>query len=375
MSFDFSTLITDRTAADVNLWQQLKALGWAQMTQEQQTQWAAGLKGAYNPSIDMNRVTAAMEELNTLLLAAGYTSGYTPLEISRQPITPLSPLPAGYTQLEYIESTGTQWIDTGFKPNQNTKVVTSINISSSGTAGVFGCRDSVNVNTFVFWILNSTQIRSDYGSSAINFDVSESTGFSLITKDKNNCFFNNYEIVSPEQSFQSQYSIIIFSMSTSGIIDSRKIIGKLYYFDVYDNDHLSMHCVPCVNQSAEIGLYDTVGKKFYGNSGTGVFTAGPEVTPEPEPNPLDPYTWYKSDTVSESEGQQYLDNVSKIRDTLSVFANTPTVPSSLVGINYTGANDIESILLAVKQIYDNMTSTVNLAWTMGLADVGLYGGT
>jgi hypothetical protein len=33
-----------------------------------------------------------------------------------------SKLPSGYQRVEYIESTGTQYIDTGFKPNQNTKV-------------------------------------------------------------------------------------------------------------------------------------------------------------------------------------------------------------------------------------------------------------
>ena len=30
-------------------------------------------------------------------------------------------LPTGYTQLEYIESTGTQYINTGYKPNERSK--------------------------------------------------------------------------------------------------------------------------------------------------------------------------------------------------------------------------------------------------------------
>ena len=34
---------------------------------------------------------------------------------------PASDVPEGYTQLEYIESSKTQYIDTGFKPNQDTK--------------------------------------------------------------------------------------------------------------------------------------------------------------------------------------------------------------------------------------------------------------
>ena len=32
-------------------------------------------------------------------------------------------LPEGYTELDYIESTGAQYINTGFKPNQNSRIV------------------------------------------------------------------------------------------------------------------------------------------------------------------------------------------------------------------------------------------------------------
>ena len=33
-------------------------------------------------------------------------------------------LPSGYTQVEYIESTGTQYIDTGYIPNNNSEIET-----------------------------------------------------------------------------------------------------------------------------------------------------------------------------------------------------------------------------------------------------------
>ena len=35
---------------------------------------------------------------------------------------------ATYTELEYIQSSGTQYIDTGFKPNQDTRVVTKFDM-------------------------------------------------------------------------------------------------------------------------------------------------------------------------------------------------------------------------------------------------------
>lgn len=66
------TLVTDRSLADVQLWQTLKALGWSGMDSEQQAQWAAGLKGAYNAS-DLNRVQEAMEYLAGIFSSYGYT--------------------------------------------------------------------------------------------------------------------------------------------------------------------------------------------------------------------------------------------------------------------------------------------------------------
>ena len=65
-------LVTDRTYEDVQLWQTLKALGWAGMSPTQQAQWSAGLKGAYNVT-DLNRVNAAVEYLAGVFTSYGYT--------------------------------------------------------------------------------------------------------------------------------------------------------------------------------------------------------------------------------------------------------------------------------------------------------------
>lgn len=59
MSFDFSTLITDRTQADVT---------------------AKNDKGTYN-AYDLNRVTAAMEYLDDTLRSYGYMTVYQRLEV------------------------------------------------------------------------------------------------------------------------------------------------------------------------------------------------------------------------------------------------------------------------------------------------------
>ena len=62
-------------------------------------------------------------------------------------------LPSGYTELEYIESTGTQWIDTGYIPNITDTLTTVIKspstLPTSGVYYLYGTRDAYKVNGFV----------------------------------------------------------------------------------------------------------------------------------------------------------------------------------------------------------------------------------
>ena len=116
--FDFSTLITDRSPEDLQALRDLLATPMADWTAEQLAQFnQVASKGAYNYT-DLNRVTACMDYLNERLTALGYVTGYHPIVVHPpRPPEPVGPLPEGYTQLEYIESSGPQYIDTGFKPN------------------------------------------------------------------------------------------------------------------------------------------------------------------------------------------------------------------------------------------------------------------
>ena len=56
------TLVTDRTQADVERVRELAAKGFSAMTSDEQAEWLAGMKGAYNAS-DMNRVGTALNYL------------------------------------------------------------------------------------------------------------------------------------------------------------------------------------------------------------------------------------------------------------------------------------------------------------------------
>lgn len=53
--------------------------------------------------------------------------------------------------------------------------------------------------------------------------------------------------------------------------------GKMYYFKLYNDGILVRDMVPCKDMKGIVCMYDRVENKFYYNSGSGSFTAGPEV--------------------------------------------------------------------------------------------------
>ena len=195
-------------------------------------------------------------------------------------------LPSGYSELEYIQSSGTQYIDTGFKPNQDTRVLMDFEfMGSNPTNAIFGGRINNTDASFTLWAING-QIRTDYGAKQATISVSPS-GRMTIDKNKNVTTVKGSSVTQTTSSFQSTATLTLFAVNraTDGV-DSRMISGKLYSCKVYDDGALIRDYTPVRSSSGEIGLYDEVNSVFYGNSGTGSFTAGPVIylTPDPPTN-------------------------------------------------------------------------------------------
>jgi len=73
-------LITDRTEQDVARVLELKNKGWSNMTAEEQAEWTAGMKGAYNAT-DLNRVQTATKYVNERLRECGYVAEFVDLPL------------------------------------------------------------------------------------------------------------------------------------------------------------------------------------------------------------------------------------------------------------------------------------------------------
>lgn len=193
-------------------------------------------------------------------------------EVHTKPIA----LPVGYTRLAYIQSSGTQYVDTGFVPNQDTQFILDCErVTSNSADHFFGVRTGTSAKeAFCLYIYNSGW-RFAYNDhvAAYNGELSKRN---LIDSNKNITTINeSLTLTGTYAKFTASASALLFAMrSVSSGISYGEF--RLYFCQIYDNGTLVRDYIPCINASGAVGLYDLVGKQFYGNAGTGVFT-GSEV--------------------------------------------------------------------------------------------------
>lgn len=183
----------------------------------------------------------------------------------------------GYTRVEYIQSSGTQYIDTGFKPNNNTRVVMDFQFVSAPTSNhavIFGARDATNVNSFCVFYIKDGYFRSDYGATNTNQWAINSTARYTIDKNKETTSLNNTTQSYSATTFQGGYNMYLFALNTGGALGFGSQGLKVYSCQIYDNGTLIRDYVPCINAKGVAGLYDAVNGVFYANAGTGSFTTG-----------------------------------------------------------------------------------------------------
>lgn len=188
-------------------------------------------------------------------------------------------LPAGYQEVEYIESTGTQWIDTGIKLSNNSNV--EINAKFTATQKrksyyLFG--SSATDKRYMIAVGSTTnKYLVDFNSSNYRINSSVSAFDSIFHIHKINNL--NYYI---DNILQGSRTSLIFSNTENAYLFDVKgrstdsSVGvqawQIKYCKIYDNDTLVRNFVPCYRKSDNVvGMFDTAEGKFYTNQGSGEF--------------------------------------------------------------------------------------------------------
>lgn len=190
-----------------------------------------------------------------------------------------------YQQVEYIESTGTQYIDTLFKANQNTRIVVDFEIKEIFASFVFGARTSAGSRAYTLNIGGTPiQFVSSFGSSGNKaIEVVYTTLRYKVDKNKNVLDFyvgtqKDKTITFTNTTFTTQGNVNLFACNQAGSNGYLPSKMRLYSCQMYDNGTLIRDFIPCYRKSDNVaGLFDVVNSVFYENQGTGEFEKGANV--------------------------------------------------------------------------------------------------
>lgn len=185
-------------------------------------------------------------------------------------------------EIEYLESTGTQWIDTGFIPTSGTSVEIGYKTADAQLNTVlFGRRVAYNNKTYCIWANANGKIRFDYAlNTTDNKDGPNSIVGSWVgvSKRKERNFVNGIEYTPNEtKTFACDGNAYLFGMNNNGTADWL-VSAQVAYCRIYENGVLVRDFIP-VRRGTVGYLYDRVTRKLFGNAGTGDFTCGPDVVP------------------------------------------------------------------------------------------------
>ena len=194
------------------------------------------------------------------------------------------PLPSRYTLLDYIKSTGTQYIDLGIIPSDDMEFEIEYQSLASRATKLFGC-ENTGKSLFDAFDVGKTQatIRvfahggiNGGSPTSITTIAGQKTSLKLVIKNRTYSVYVNGELVatSPAAGTVPNLNIFLFASHRKGGADGR---GSqiIYGCRVKKSGELVGDFKPCINPDGDVGMYDTVGKMFYSNAGAGAFIAGP----------------------------------------------------------------------------------------------------
>ena len=181
-----------------------------------------------------------------------------------------------YVFLDYLQSTDKQYIDTGFIPNQDTKVYCKFQLSSIGANYPFGVR--YTSQTDVCYVSGgSSTWNFRFGAKSTISHGTTDTALHEIEMSKSGIYFDNKKIATPSSAaFVCMGNLYLFATNNNGAVAYGDT--KIFEFKMWHKNNLIRYYKPCYRVSDNVlGMLDLVKNVFYQNKTTTPFTQGEEV--------------------------------------------------------------------------------------------------
>lgn len=185
-------------------------------------------------------------------------------------------LPKEYQEVEFIQTSGTQRINTGIIPKDNTyQVNTKVELATTTqNIAIFGT--SVGATAYHVTPYSSKWYYCNSGDK--NGGVYSATvgkQYSITYNNEYHNFAVNNSVIAAGITATSTEPIIINARGTTNIGSY-----KYFYFQIINNatNEIIMDLVPCYRKSDRLaGMYDSISGKFFTNIGTGEFIVGGDI--------------------------------------------------------------------------------------------------
>lgn len=186
-------------------------------------------------------------------------------------------LPSGYTRHQYIQSSGTQYIDTEFVPTANTRIIMDFQLTRTdarcyllGVNGDFSFQWRGSDSPIFRW---SGSMVNDFQEGILGAvrHIVEKNGTKCTIDGAISAYVQDSSLVT-----MSLYLLACHFDSYANYFAS----AKLFSCKIYEGRKLVRDFIPCKNAAGTVGLWDDANGKFYTNAGTGTFIAGEVVVPD-----------------------------------------------------------------------------------------------
>ena len=183
-------------------------------------------------------------------------------------------LPDDFTPVSFLQSSGSQYIDTGRKLTQDSDITIDFSIVGgiNRSAGIFGSRESASKNNLTLVLDMDARFLVDFSEYRQHrFITAASLERTKIQINKAGVWVNDILKTSWSDvaDFETPTNGLIFDVGNNNWTGNKAVM-RLYSYTDGDAQQL----VPCLDANGVPCLYDLIGKTALYNQGTGSFTWG-----------------------------------------------------------------------------------------------------
>ena len=231
--------------------------------------------------IDAKTFNAALKNgLDNEFVCADRPDAYAPgtntcwlWEIHNNPAT--GHLPPGYTELEYLETTGSPYVDTGIVGKSGISVQAKFIIANTGAGALMGNRQSGNTRFFpVLWANSGWD--ATIGDDRITGLLATNTIYTTYFNSTSSGWtfdVNNERISSGNAVGSNTNNMWMFAINNNGN-PQYPFRGKMFFVKIWQDGDLVREFIPAKHDNV-IGVYDKVSRTFFTAQGNGELVAGP----------------------------------------------------------------------------------------------------